>query len=166
MNILQWISSTHPLCWVELWLCLYARRMVHSASASTSMVWTRSWRRTATPYPISPTSSTAHKARFYTKIDLCHVYQLVCICEGNEWKATFCTCYGSFKWHIMPFVLLLNVCVFNQYKSSIFFVFLFDIFLTVCKVYVHMSKCSAWVCPCGMWLSAGINLHLQWVSIR
>ena len=59
MNILQWISSTHPVCQAELWFCSYARRMDHSTSVSTSVVWIRSRRRTATPYPTSLTSSTA-----------------------------------------------------------------------------------------------------------
>ena len=37
-------------------------------------------------------------------------------------------------------LLLLNVCDVKQYKSSRFLCFLFDIFLMVCEMYVHMSK--------------------------
>jgi len=39
------------------------------------------------------------KAWIYSKskIDLCHAYHLVCIANGNEWKTTFRTCYGSFE---------------------------------------------------------------------
>ena len=35
------------------------------------------------------------KARFYSKIDLRHAYHLIQIQEGDEWKTTFRTCYGS-----------------------------------------------------------------------
>ena len=38
MNILRWISSTCLTCRAELRFCSYARRMDHSASASTSTV--------------------------------------------------------------------------------------------------------------------------------
>ena len=37
------------------------------------------------------------KARVYSKIDLCSVYHFARIAEGNKWKTTFCTCYGSYK---------------------------------------------------------------------
>ena len=45
------------------------------------------------------------KARIYTKINLRHVYHLVHIAKGDEWKTTFQTCYGAFKWSVMPFRL-------------------------------------------------------------
>ena len=37
------------------------------------------------------------KAWVYSKIDLCHVYYLVCIANENEWKTAFRICYGSLK---------------------------------------------------------------------
>ena len=37
------------------------------------------------------------KARIFTKIDLRHAYHLVQIADGEEWKTTFCTHYGSFE---------------------------------------------------------------------
>ena len=37
------------------------------------------------------------KAQIYSKIDLCYVYYLVCIADGDEWKTAFRICYGSFE---------------------------------------------------------------------
>jgi len=45
------------------------------------------------------------KARVYSKIDLRHAYNLVCIADGDEWKTVFRTRYGSFEWSIMLFSL-------------------------------------------------------------
>ena len=58
------------------------------------------------PLPlISDLLDTPWKARLYTKIDLRHAYHLVRIVDGDEWKTTFRTCYGSFEWLVMPFGL-------------------------------------------------------------
>ena len=46
------------------------------------------------------------KARIYSKIDLKSAYHLVCIAKKDKWKTAFFTCYGSFKWFVMPFGLL------------------------------------------------------------
>ena len=120
MNILQWISSTHPIHWVELQFCLYARRMDHSASASTSAVWIRSQRRTATPYPASLTSSTARKRQDSIQ----KLTSITCttwsISEGNEWKTAFCTCYSSFESHVMPFRLTNVPAAFQHFMNDIF----------------------------------------------
>ena len=40
---------------------------------------------------------SSHKARIYSKIDLCHAYYLVCIADGDEWKTAIRTCYRSFE---------------------------------------------------------------------
>ena len=37
------------------------------------------------------------KSWVYTKINLCYAYYLVHIADGDEWKTTFKTHYGSFK---------------------------------------------------------------------
>ena len=46
---------------------------------------------------ISDLLDSPHKAWVYSKIDLHHVYYLVCIADGNEWKTAFRTRYGSFE---------------------------------------------------------------------
>ena len=56
------------------------------------------------PLPlISDLLDLSYKARIYSKIDLCHIYHLVCIADGNEWKTAFRTHYGLFEWSVMPF---------------------------------------------------------------
>ena len=54
---------------------------------------------------ISDLLDSPHKARVYLKIDLCHVYYLVCITDSDKWKTAFRTCYGSFEWSVMLFGL-------------------------------------------------------------
>ena len=46
------------------------------------------------------------KAHMFTKIDHHHAYHLIQIAEGEEWKTTFCTHYGSFEWLVMPLMIL------------------------------------------------------------
>ena len=60
------------------------------------------------------------KARIYTKIDLQHVYHLVWIAEGDEWKTAFHTRYGSFKWLVMPFGLTNGPVAFQRFMNDIF----------------------------------------------
>ena len=56
------------------------------------------------PLPfISDLLTTAGKARLYTTIDLRHAYHLVRIAEGDEWKTAFATCFGQFKYTVIPF---------------------------------------------------------------
>ena len=48
------------------------------------------------------------------------MYHLVCIHEGNKWKTAFCTCYGSFKWHVMPFRLMNVPAACQCFMNDIF----------------------------------------------
>ena len=48
-------------------------------------------------------------AWIYTKIDLRHVYHLVRISTGDEWKTFFHTRYGSYEWLVMPLVGLTHL---------------------------------------------------------
>jgi len=66
------------------------------------------------PLPlISDLLDSPHKARVYSKIDLCHAYHLVHIANGDEWKTAFRTCYGSFEWSIMLFGLINALAAFQ-----------------------------------------------------
>ena len=107
---------------------------------------------------ISDLLSTAGKAWIYTTIDLRHAYHLVQIAEGNEWKTTFWTCYGSFEWQVMPFGLTNAPAAFQRFMNDIFsdllnvhaIIYLDDILIYsdnptkhtkhVCEVLCHLQK--------------------------
>ena len=74
-------------------------------------------------YPLSLISNLLdlpHKARVYTKIDLCHTYHLVCIANGNECKTAFRTYYRSFEWSVMPFSFTNAPVTFQRFINNIF----------------------------------------------
>jgi hypothetical protein len=76
-------------------------------------------------------------AKMYTKIDLRKAYNLVCIRKGDEWKMTFKTHYGHFKYDVMHFGLtnapiifphLMNV-VFREYLDDFVVYYINDILI-------------------------------------
>ena len=69
---------------------------------------------------ISDLLNSPHRAQLFTKIDLWHTYHLVWIQEGDEWKTTFHTHYGSFEWCVMPFGLTNAPAVFQHLMNNIF----------------------------------------------
>jgi hypothetical protein len=59
-------------------------------------------------YPLPLTQGLIEQlegAKIFTKLDLKSGYSLCQIKEGDEWKTTFKTKYGLFKYLIMPFGL-------------------------------------------------------------
>jgi len=73
------------------------------------------------PLPLlSDLLDTPRKARIFTKIDLRHAYHLVRVAEGDEWKTTFRTRYGSFEWLVVPFGLTNAPAVFQRFMNDIF----------------------------------------------
>ena len=72
------------------------------------------------PLPcISDLLDVPSHAKIYTKIDLWHAYHLVCISSRDEWKTSFCMCYGSYKWLVMLFGLTNTPAAFQQFVNTI-----------------------------------------------
>jgi len=73
------------------------------------------------PLPlISDLLNSLSQAKVYTKIDLQPTYHLVHIAEGDEWKTTFRTHYGSYEWQVMPFGLTNAPAAFQRFVISVF----------------------------------------------
>ena len=48
------------------------------------------------------------------------MYHLVHIAAGDECKTSFCTCYGSYKWLVMPFSLTNTPVTFQWFINTVF----------------------------------------------
>ena len=73
------------------------------------------------PLPlISDLLDSPSQAKIYSKVNLWHVYHLVQIAPGDEWKTAFRTCYGSYEWLVMPFGLTNTPAAFQQFVNTIF----------------------------------------------
>ena len=59
-------------------------------------------------------------AKVYIKINLQHAYHLVCITDRDEWKTSFQTHYGSYKWLVMPFGLTNTPAAFQCFVNTVF----------------------------------------------
>jgi len=53
-------------------------------------------------------------AKYYTKLDIKDSYHKVTIKEGDEWKTTFTTKYGKYKYLVMPFGLTNRPATFQR----------------------------------------------------
>jgi hypothetical protein len=58
--------------------------------------------------------------RHFTKLDVCWGYNNVCIHEGDEWKAAFCTNRGLFESLVMYFGLTNSPVTFQTMMNEIF----------------------------------------------
>ena len=58
-------------------------------------------------------------AKVYTKLDIRSAYNLIRIKEGDEWKTAFRTCYGHFKYCVMPFGLVNTPVTFQGYINGV-----------------------------------------------
>jgi hypothetical protein len=59
------------------------------------------------------------KAKWFTKLDICRAYNLICMAEGEEWKTAFHTCYSLFESLVMPFGLSNAPVTFQNYINDV-----------------------------------------------
>ena len=90
------VSSDQSPLHIVYWSYLSRRKMVYCTYMSTYVALTAFPKRISLPL-ISNLLDSPYKAQVYSKIDFCHVYHLVCITNGDEWKTTFRIYYGSFE---------------------------------------------------------------------
>lgn len=56
-------------------------------------------------------------ARIFTKLDLRSAYNLIIICEGDEWKTAFIIPAGHYKYRDMPYGLSNLPSVFQAFMN-------------------------------------------------
>jgi len=112
------------------------------------------------PLPlITDLLDSSGKAHIYTKIDLQHAYHLVRIAEGDEWKTTFRTHYGSFEWQVMPFRLTNSPAAFQRFMNNIF-----TNMLNVCVI-VYLDNFLIYSDKMVFWRSTQMHLPRQHCQI-
>lgn len=87
-------------------------------------------------------------ARIFTKLDLRNAYHLVRIREGDEWKTTFNTPTGHFKYLVLPFGLPNAPAIFQALVNDVLrdminkfvFVYLDDILIFSPSLQVHIQR--------------------------
>ncbi|KAI2653687.1 Retrotransposon-derived protein PEG10 [Labeo rohita] len=73
------------------------------------------------PYPLPLVPATLEElrgARIFTKLDLRSAYNLVRICEGDEWKTAFITPTGHYEYLVMPYGLSISPSVFQTFMNE------------------------------------------------
>ena len=71
-------------------------------------------------------------ATIFTQLDLQDAYHWIQIWKGDEYKTAFCTCYGHFKYQVMPFSLANTPATFQSYIHKA----LSDLLDTCCIIYL------------------------------
>ena len=73
------------------------------------------------PLPLIPELiAKLHGAKYFTKLDMRWGFNNVCIKEGDEWKAAFCTNRGLFEPLVMFFGLTNSPATFQTMMDDIF----------------------------------------------
>ncbi|KAG1927373.1 retrotransposable element [Pimephales promelas] len=73
------------------------------------------------PLPLVPAAlEQLRTAKYFTKLDLRNVYNLIRIREGDEWKTAFSTTTGHYEYTVMPFGLANSPSVFQSFVNEIF----------------------------------------------
>lgn len=73
-------------------------------------------------YPLPPINFLLEQlsgAKVFTRIDLRNAYYLLRIAEGDEWKTTFRSRYGSYEFLVMPFGLTNAPSAFQHFVNDI-----------------------------------------------
>ena len=73
------------------------------------------------PVPLIPDLlDRLHSANIYSKTDLRGAYTLVCIANGEEWKTTLRTRYGSYEFQVMHYRLTNAPATFQHFLNKVF----------------------------------------------
>jgi len=73
------------------------------------------------PLPLVPAAlEQLCTAKYYTKLDLHCVYNLIRIREGDEWKTAFSTTNGHHEYLVMPFGPVNSPSVFQSFINDVF----------------------------------------------
>lgn len=70
------------------------------------------------PLPLIPSSfEKLCDAVIFTKVDLQHIYNLIQITEGNEWKTSFINHTGQYAYSVMPYRLANSPSIFQTFMK-------------------------------------------------
>jgi hypothetical protein len=79
-------------------------------------------------------------ANWFTALDLKGAYNLIRICEGDEWKTAFRTRYGLFKCLVMPFRLTNAPATFQRMINHILRAYINDFMIIYLDNILIFSK--------------------------
>ncbi len=73
------------------------------------------------PLPLVPAAlEQLHQAKYFTKLDLCSAYLLICFRECDECKTAFSTSAGHYEYSVMPFGLANSPSVIQAFINDVF----------------------------------------------
>lgn len=81
---------------------------------------------------IEETLARLNKAKIYTKLDIRHAFHRIRIHPDFEELTTFRTCYGTYKYKVLPFGLTNGPATFQMYIKEL----LIDILDVCCTAYI------------------------------
>ncbi|KAK3516573.1 hypothetical protein QTP70_021975 [Hemibagrus guttatus] len=90
------------------------------------------------PLPLVP-SALKHLrgATVFTKLDLRSAYNLIRICEGDEWKTAFVTPTGHYEYLVMPYGLVSAPSVFQDFIHEVLQEFLHTVLVYIDDILIY-----------------------------